>query len=122
MKKIGLPIGAALLFTVFTVIMLSSFAALAISSAKADLALTERALSAMEEYYSLDSEAQQKLDEIEKTAKEGENINFAIEGEHSTLNIAAEMKNGRLEITQYRQTPVIEGEYGDEILELWDGN
>ena len=122
MKKIGLPIGAALLFTVFTVIMLSSFAALAISSAKADLALTERALSAMEEYYSLDSEAQQKLDEIEKTAKEGESVNFVIEGEHSTLNIAAEMKNGRLESTQYRQTPVIEGEYGDEILELWDGN
>ena len=122
MKKIGLPIGAALLFTVFTVIMLSSFAALAISSAQADLALTERALSAMEEYYSLDSAAQQKLDEIEKTAKEGESVSFAIEGEHSTLNIAAEMKNGRLEITQYRQTPVIEGEYGDEILELWDGN
>ena len=122
MKKIGLPIGAALLFTVFTVIMLSSFAALAISSAQADFALTERALSAMEEYYSLDSAAQQKLDEIEKTAKEGESVNFAIEGEHSTLNIAAEMKNGRLEIKQYRQTPVIEGEYGDEILELWDGN
>ena len=122
MKKIGLPIGAALLFTVFTVIMLSSFAALAISSANADLDLTERALSAMEEYYFLDSEAQQKLSEIEKTANEGESVNFVIEGEHSILNIAAVMKNGRLEITQYRQIPIVNGDYGGEILELWDGN
>ncbi len=122
MKKIGIPIGAALLFTIFTVIMLSSLSALAISSARADLALTERALSAMEEYYFLDSAAQQKLDEIENETKEGESVNFAIEGEHSTLDIAAVMKNSRLEITQYRQIPITEGEYGGTILELWDGN
>ncbi|MBR4878824.1 MAG: hypothetical protein IKU13_03230 [Clostridia bacterium] len=117
--KNSIPVGAALLFTVFTVIMLASFAGLALSSANADLAFTLRAENAMDEYYSLDKEAQYKLAEAEKN---GESVSFTIEGDHSNLIVAAEMKNGRLEITEYRSVPVIDGDYEGGNLELWDGN
>ena len=93
MKNTRIPIGAALIFTVFTVIMLASFAALAISTANADLALTNRAEKTMMEYYSLDKQAQTRLSQLEN----GENAQFEVAGESSTLYVSAKMENNQLE-------------------------
>ncbi|MBQ7092878.1 MAG: hypothetical protein IJN84_00035 [Clostridia bacterium] len=118
MKNTRIPIGAALIFTVFTVIMLASFAALAISTANADLALTNRAEKTMMEYYSLDKQAQTRLSQLEN----GENAQFEVAGESATLHVSAKMENNQLEIEEYRLVSNVSGEYGGNILELWDEN
>lgn len=117
MKNTHIPVGAAIVFTVFTVIMLASFATLALSTANADLALTDRAMKAMEEYYSLDKEGQKWLSQLE----EGEGGIFEAEGDASTLYVEAKKENGITEVTEYRSIPEINGEYDQNIFELWDG-
>jgi len=111
------PVGTALIFTAFAVIMLASLAALALSTANADLALTNRAENAVIEYYSLDMMAQERLAKL----NEGETAEFEITGESMTLHVSAKNENNKLEIEKYRLIPNQNGEYGGNILELWDG-
>ncbi|MEL7609927.1 MAG: hypothetical protein AAGU74_10510 [Bacillota bacterium] len=145
-----MAIGTPSAILVFVVLCLTSFGALAFSTANADLKLCAQTAQSVTDYYAADARAQRalmKLDEklfampeidaaelakslaplagsVQESA-DGAKINMAFPfGKYQALNVTVELspKSGaRYEITDYSSIMINEPEYGQERLNIWDG-
>ena len=145
-----MAIGTPSAILVFVVLCLTSFGALAFSTANADLKLSTQTAENVTDYYAADASAQwalMKLDETLAAAPEtsaseltktlqplagsvegvsdGNKISMTFPfGKYQALNVTVELfpKSGaRYEIVDYASIMINEPKYGEEILNIWDG-
>ena len=65
-KSIGVGIGSSSILVIFVILCLTTFSALSLVSANADLKLTMRTNSAITDFYNADSLAEEKIESIAK--------------------------------------------------------
>lgn len=71
-KRRGLGVGSVSLILIFSVLCLTIFALLTLSSARSDTALARRAARSAQEYYAADTEAQLILAQLTEALRSGE--------------------------------------------------
>jgi Na+-transporting methylmalonyl-CoA/oxaloacetate decarboxylase gamma subunit len=68
----GTTMGVTSIIAILVILVLIVFAALSITTAKADMNLSEKTADMTSEYYKADAEAEDKVAEVAKAAKSGE--------------------------------------------------
>lgn len=66
-KRSTMQVGGSTILMIFTVLCLTVFSVLSLSSARADASLTKRAEQAVLAYYDADGKAEERLQEIDQT-------------------------------------------------------
>lgn len=141
-------IGGASVIVIFVVLCLSIFGTLAVTSAYADLRLTEKAAQTITNYYDADAKAALKLFEINTIIGNFKNnnqtelqlsedinveeldnkfeISFMVPMNEAQaikviMEVSKDYEQYGYELKSYKTIRIIEDSY-DQTLELWDGN
>lgn len=119
MKGKGNPfgVGIATILTVLLVLCLTVFSALALSSARADLALSRTGADTIAAYYAADAKAAALYQQFEKSraAELKEEIPVT---EHQVLSIHLRRKAGKIEIAKW-QTAITDEPQQEQHLNVW---
>lgn len=145
-----MAIGTPSAILVFVVLCLTSFGALAFSTANADLKLSTQTAQSLTDYYAADARAQRALMELDETlaaapetsaselAKTLQSLAESVEGtvggnkismtfpfgKYQALSVTVELSpksSARYKIVDYASIMINEPEYGEENLNIWDG-
>lgn len=140
-KTGGVFIGVSSLLVIFIVLCLTTFAALSLTSANADLKMARRAAQAVSDYYAADSRAVELLAladaavEADPARPQAAGVSFLRRGRALFASYAVPISDAqelrvevrypgpggaRHEILLWQSAPTREWR-GDETIELWDG-
>ncbi len=127
------PIGASSLLTAFAVLCLVVFALLALTTVRADVALSDASLQATKDYYAADCQAQEILARL-RNGEQPEGVTFSGSGllyadyavpiSHTQeLQVTVILRGiADQEYTVLRWQVVSTAEWnGDDTLHVWDG-
>lgn len=124
-ESISLGTGGSSILSIFILVTLSMFGALAVSSASADLSFTRRAESTVADYYALDAQAQEYIALITEFQKsksvaslngdifkiQGNDVSFELNSSSQSLSVTLSLFDYGYNITKYKIIPIINGEY-----------
>lgn len=140
-KTGGVFIGVSSLLVIFIVLCLTTFAALSLASANADLKMARRAAQAVSDYYAADSRAVELLVQADAAVEadpvrpQAAGVTFQRRGRALVASYAVPISDAqelrvevrypgpgdtRHEILQWQAASTREWQ-GDEAIELWDG-
>lgn len=127
------PIGASSLLTAFAVLCLVVFALLALTTVRADVALSDASMQATKDYYAADCQAQEILARL-RNGEQPEGVTFSGSGllyadyavpisDTQELQVSVILKGiAEKEHTVLRWQVVSTAEWnGDDTLQVWDG-
>lgn len=127
------PIGASSLLTAFAVLCLVVFALLALTTVRADVALSDASLRATKDYYAADCQAQEILARL-RNGEQPEGVTFSGSGllradyavpisDNQELQVTVRLKGtagGECAVLRW-QTVSTGAWNGDDTLHVWDG-
>ncbi|MDR1495481.1 MAG: hypothetical protein LBS67_00970 [Clostridiales Family XIII bacterium] len=129
----GTTMGVVSIIAILVVLVLIVFAALSITTAKADLTLSEKAAEATTAYYRADAEAEEKFAEVAAAAragagwrdKLGEGFTVAAEGAETSVTYEIPIDDKRELAVRLRVAPdggVSRTLWQVRSTEAWEGN
>lgn len=124
-KRTPPPVGTGVvtIITVLLVLTLSVFSALTLTSARADLALSQTNADTVTAYYKADAEATALYDEFAHRSTDTE-LDTTIEMTATqSLRLHLTREEGAVKILAWQTVPTEDGmELGEDTLPVWDGN
>lgn len=122
------PVGGSSLLVIFAVLCLTVFALLALSTVEAGGRLSQKAATAVSDYYTADADAEEVLAQLRagKSPKgvrqRGNEYTYNVpQGQKQMLSVCLRLEsNGSYQILQW-ETQSNETWTADETIELWDG-
>lgn len=128
MKKSPVPsVGAASLLVIFTVLCLTIFSLLSLSTALADRRLSDAAAESVQAYYEADTLAEEIYARLragetpEQVQVQGSTYAYACPvGKTQQLQVCLQQENNTWSVLQW-QLVTIENEHADSSLPVWDG-
>ena len=122
MKKQGsaIGIGAITVLNILLVIMLSIFSALTLSSARADMALSQRSADSVTAYYAADAEAVRLYREFSESSEPELETDISA-SDTQTLHLHfARTADGEAKILAWQLVPAAQ-DTDSLFLDVWDG-
>lgn len=122
------PVGGSSLLVIFAVLCLTVFALLSLSTVEAGGRLSQKAATAVSDYYTADAAAEEVLAQLRAgqrpkgVRQTGDDYTYSVpQGQKQVISVRLRLEqNGSYQILQW-ETQSKETWEADETIEIWDG-